>query len=249
MSHHVGRVPCESSRGTRAMSLGKGVRKEEEQRRGVFTRRALALGAGPARAVRLPRQPAVPAAIRGRRALPHAGRGEPAFRPAAAAAARPGAGPRGPRHRRQQAELARPAGRRADPGCRRDDRDLLPHRPAAGPREGTDRARGAPPPPLRPRHGARIPRLGGDGADRGQRPRPARHPDRCRHHPAVSGNRAPLRTSWVTSPRRPSATWMATRCWSCPASGSAGPGSSASTSCRCAAAPGRCSWKSMPSAG
>ena len=28
------------------MSLGKGVRKEEEQRRGVFTRRALALGLG-----------------------------------------------------------------------------------------------------------------------------------------------------------------------------------------------------------
>jgi penicillin-binding protein 2 len=38
-----------------------------------------------------------------------------------------------------------------------------------------------------------------------------------------------LRMWWAMSRLRPSATWTATRCSSCPASGSAGPGSSAIT--------------------
>ncbi len=42
---------------------------------------------------------------------------------------------------------------------------------------------------------------------------------------------------------RPSATWMATRCWNCPASGSAAPASNATTNWRCAAGPAPCSWR------
>jgi cell division protein FtsI/penicillin-binding protein 2 len=51
------------------------------------------------------------------------------------------------------------------------------------------------------------------------------------------------RTSSATSRPRPSATWTAIRCSSFPASASAAPGSSATTTRSCAAAPARCSWR------
>ena len=92
-----------------------------------------------------------------------------------------------------------------------------------------DRARDPPAPPLHPDHGARVPVLGGHGPDRGQRPRPARHHRRCRHHAAVSagpaaGARRRLRRTAQRRGRR-----RAIRCWRCPASGWAARGSRSST--------------------
>ena len=62
---------------------------------------------------------------------------------------------------------------------------------AGRPRARADRPRDAPPPPLHPVGGARVPDLGRDGAHRGERAGPARHPGRCRHVPPVSGGADP----------------------------------------------------------
>jgi penicillin-binding protein 2 len=97
------------------------------------------------------------------------------------------------------------------------------------------------------RHAARVPDLGGDGADRAERARPARHQRGCRHHAHLpEGEHLSHIVGYVAPPSE--RTWMATRCWSCPASASAAPGWSATTTARCAGAPAPCSSRSTPSA-
>ncbi len=116
-----------------------------------------------------------------------------------------------------------------------------PHRAAGRLRARPHRARSAPPPPLHPDHGARIPDLGGDGGDRGQRARSARRPGRCRHHADVSVSASSSRTLSATSRRRPRRMSPTIRISRCPASESDVPDWRRSTISTCAAPPVRCS--------
>ena len=107
-------------------------------------------------------------------------------------------------------------------------------------------ARGAPAPPLHSGDGARVPRLGGDGAHRGERPRAARHRDRCRHHAGLSVRRPARPCGGLCRAAERGGCRGRSACWRCPASGSAAPGWRSSTIWRCAAAPARCSLRSTP---
>ena len=79
-------------------------------------------------------------------------------------------------------------------------------------------------PEVHPGADPRVPHLGRDGDDRGERARPARHRGRCRHHPALPVRPASWPTSSATSRRRTRPMSPTTRCWACPACASAAPG-------------------------
>ena len=106
-----------------------------------------------------------------------------------------------------------------------------PHRAAGRPRARPHRARAAPPPPLHPGDGARVPDLGGHGAHRGQRARPARHPGRCRHDAAVSVRRRARPCRRLRGAAQRGGHGRGHRCWRCPASASAAPAWRSSTTC------------------